>query len=107
LPSLFEVLREIKPYNCLSRRHGDREEFLITPPTPPNLPTTFPVPQINSSSVSLQRRAAGLPEISTEPSITRYNKSRHKPSYQGWIQQLSRRKWVPRTDGRVRDTPLH
>ena len=50
-------------------------------------------------SISLQKRA-GLPVISTQHGVTRYKKTKNKPSYQGWT-----RKRVPRAGKRVRDTP--
>ena len=59
-----------------------------------------PLPQIHSS-VSLQKRA-GLPRISTGLGTTR-NKARHKPSYQDWMRQPSRKKCVPKSGQRVRD----
>ena len=46
------------------------------------------------------------PGISTEHGLTIYNKTGHKPSYQGWIRQPSRRKRALSTGKRVRDT-LH
>jgi hypothetical protein len=48
--------------------------------------------QVYSSSISLKKRT----EISTEPSIKIYNKTRQKSSYQGWKKQLSQKKGVPR-----------
>lgn len=38
---------------------------------------------------------------------TRYNKTRQKPSYQGWTRLPSRRKRVSRADKRLRDTHFH
>jgi hypothetical protein len=49
---------------------------------------------IHYFSVSLQKRADL--RISTEHAIPRYNKTRHKPLYQGWTSQPNRRKKVPR-----------
>lgn len=63
----------------------------------------FPLSQIHSS-VSLKKRA-GLPRIATKHSITRSNKSAHKPSYQEKAKQPSRRKWVPKAGKRLRDSP--
>jgi hypothetical protein len=37
--------------------------------------------------------------------ITSYNKTKHKPSYQGWTGQPSRRRRVPRAVKRVKDNP--
>jgi hypothetical protein len=70
------------------------------PPTPPPPPPFPAAPPPIYSSVSPQRRA-GLLEISAEQSDTR-----HRASYQGWMRQPSRRKGVPRSSKRVRDTPL-
>jgi len=67
-------------------------------------PPTSPLPQIHRSSISLQK-VPGLPEISIEHSLTRCNKSTHKPSYQVWKRQSSSRERVPRTGERVRDSP--
>lgn len=67
----------------------------------PQLPSPLhPLPPI-----SLQKRA-DIPEISTEHSIIKYNK-RHKPSYQGWKRQPSKRKMVPRAGKSQRQPHSH
>lgn len=60
------------------------------------------IPQIHSHLIFPQKRA-DLPGT-----CTRYNKTRHRPSYQGWARKHSRRKRVPREDRRIRDnfTPV-
>lgn len=65
------------------------------PPLPPVIQVSLhlPLPQIYGSSISLQEKA-GLPGISNKLGITWYNKTRHKPSHQGWKRQPSRRKRV-------------
>lgn len=65
-------------------------------------PTTFP--QIHSSSISLQKRAS-IPGISHKHTIRIYNKTSKKknPSIQGWTEQPSRRKMIPRLGERVRE----
>ena len=63
-----------------------------------------PILQIHCSSISLQK-IARLPGISTEHSITSYNKTTHKPSYQDWVSQTSRRKNFSRAGERVRNNP--
>lgn len=45
-------------------------------------------------------------EASTEYSITRCSMTRHKPSYQGWMGQPSRKKRVPRVGKSQGQTPL-
>lgn len=72
-------------------------------PPPPNPPVS-PLPEIHCSFMSLQKRA-GLPVISTELGITRCNKARNIPLYQGCTRKPSRRKWVPQAGKRIRDTP--
>jgi hypothetical protein len=44
--------------------------------------------------LSIHQRAH-LPGIATERGLTTYSKIRHKPSYQGWMRQPSRKKSVP------------
>lgn len=72
---------------------------------PPLLPLApyFPLPQILSSSVSIQK-TAGLPEGSTKQSITNYNKSRHKPSRQGCTRQPGRRKRISKEGKRLKSS---
>ena len=81
-----------------------------TAPSPFSLPSsqplTFPLPQIHRSSIFLQKRA-GLSGISTKHSIIRYNKSRHKPSHQGWTRQSNSRKGVSRTGKSERQPHSH
>lgn len=60
-------------------------------------------PKIYSSFYSLQKRA-GLLRISTKHSIRKCNKTRHTPSYQGWIRQSSRRKRISKVSKWVRDS---
>lgn len=63
-----------------------------------SLSSTSHLPQIHSSSVSLQKRADQL--------LDSYSTTRHIPSYQVWKWQLSRTKRVPQTGKRVRDNLL-
>lgn len=63
----------------------------FTPSSPPSSTLNFPLLQIRWSSISLQIRA-DLPATSAKHDITRYRKTRHKPSYQGWTRQCGRRK---------------
>lgn len=65
--------------------------------------STSPLSQIHSFSIFLQKMTS-LPGISTEHHITRYNKTRNKPTYQGWVMQSSRRKGISRAGKMVRDT---
>jgi hypothetical protein len=65
---------------------------------PHSIPPTSPFPQIYFFSIS-------LPDISTKCSITKYNKTRYKHSFQGWAMKPSRRKGVPKVGERVRDIP--
>ena len=60
----------------------------------------FPFP-FHSSSFALQKRA-GLLVISTEYGIKRCHKTRHRPSFQGWMRQPCRRNGSKR----VRDTSV-
>lgn len=83
--------------------------ILIIVSTPSTLPSTsFPYLssplQNHSSSISLQKRAS-IPGILTKHTIKRYNKTRHKPLYQSWMRQHSRKKRDSRAGQRVRDTP--
>lgn len=64
-----------------------------------------PLPQIHSSSVSLQK-IVSAPGLSTEHCITSYSKTKYKSSYQSGARQTSRRKRVPRAGIRVRDTHM-
>jgi hypothetical protein len=57
--------------------------FLLPPFFPRSTPPQFP-----------SKKRAGFLRISSEHSITRYNKTRHKLSYQSWMRQPSRRKRV-------------
>lgn len=41
--------------------------------------------------------------MSMEHGLTSYRNARHKPSYQGWTRQPSKRKKVPSPGKRVRD----
>lgn len=43
--------------------------------------------------------------MSTKQGLPRNNKTRHKPSFQGWKRQTSRKKRVPNNGKRIRDTP--
>ena len=45
-------------------------------------------------------------ETASQQDQTRYNKTEWKLLYQGWVRQLNRRKRVPKTCKRVRDTPV-
>lgn len=73
---------------------------ILTWVSPPRLPI---LPSPPRSSPFPFKTRAGFPEISAEHGITCYNKTGHKPSCQGWMRQLSRRKRVPSTSKRVRD----
>lgn len=64
-------------------------------------PTSF-LPQIHSSSVSLQK-ASGLPGILSKHGISRFN--RYITSYQSQMRQPSRRKRAPKAGKGVRDRP--
>lgn len=60
-------------------------EYILTTASPPCTPPCSPntsLPQTHCSSHSLQKRA-GLPVISTEQCITRYDNTMHKLSCQG------------------------
>lgn len=79
--------------------------------SPQSLHPISPSLQINSSSGSLQtnknktnKTRAGLSRMSMEHSLTSYSKTGHKPSYQGWGWQPSRRNRVSSTG---RDTAPH
>lgn len=67
----------------------------------PSSPSTFSLSQSILPPVFLQKRA-GLASLSTKHSISSCNKTRHFPSYWGWMKQSSRRKWVPKA-GTVRN----
>jgi hypothetical protein len=86
LPLYFFFLFILFSYNT-SGPQPSLCPLLPVPPEPPFLPGPL-------FSVSLQK-GAGFPGIPTEHSITRYNKTRHKSSHQGWTGQLGRRKRVP------------
>lgn len=60
-----------------------------------------PKPMIYCFSVSLQKRAA-LPMISIEYSISKCNKTRHKPLYGGLMKQPRKKKKVRRAGKRIR-----
>lgn len=60
-----------------------------------------PFPQIQSSSISLQKRA-GLAGTSRKHGITSYNKTRHESLHQGWMTQG---KESQRAGKKVRDSP--
>jgi hypothetical protein len=58
-------------------------QFVPAATCPPFTPTSFPSilsPHIRCFSISLQKRAS-LPWISTDHSITRCSKVKHRPSY--------------------------
>lgn len=61
----------------------------LSSPSSPSL-THLPLPQIYSSSISLQEKKAGIPGISTKHGITNCNKTRHISSYQCWTRKSSR-----------------
>lgn len=65
---------------------------VVSPPSTPSTPTPPSLPDLLLLHCPLKK--AGVPEISTEYGIANYNKTRHKPSYQGWAGQPSRRKRV-------------
>ena len=77
-----------------------------------HIPTTIfphssqhPLPSIADALFCFSsEKKANFPVMSTGHSVTRCNKTRHKPSYQGWTRQPSRRKRVPRVGKKVRDT---
>lgn len=54
-------------------------------------PSNFPLHQIHSSSISLQKRL-GVTGTSNNHGISICNKKRHILSYQGWMRQLSKEK---------------
>jgi hypothetical protein len=66
---------------------------------------TSSLPQIHSSSVSLQKRA-GLSRLSTKHGIKSDNMTRYISSYQSWIGYSIRRKDIPKAGKRVRDNTL-
>ena len=72
------------------------EQFPLTVVPVAPLPTSSLL-QIQSSSISLQKRA-GLLGISTECAITRNNKTRYKPWFQGSRRKHSKKKSVPRAE---------
>lgn len=51
-------------------------------------------PSLQCSQPASPFPRAGLPGISSKHSVTRYNKTRHKVSYQGWIREHYRKKKV-------------
>lgn len=67
------------------------------------LPPTL-LSQIYSFSVSIQKKKAGLQQKTAKHSKTRYNKTRQKSLYQGWMRKSDRRKNVPRACRMFRDT---
>lgn len=69
---------------------------------PPVCP--LPLPQTHAPSVSPEKRA-GLSGTLTKYDIASYNKTRHKPSHQGWARQPGKRKRVPWLGKRVIDHP--
>ena len=75
------------------------------PPTPPSSLLPFLSPRHIIHSVFIQK-GAELQEISTKHSITRYYNIRQKLSQGGGTRQLNRRKGLPRTGKRVRDTSV-
>lgn len=69
----------------------------VSPPSTPSSPPHFPLSQIYSTSISLQKKAGPL-GISSRHYMRSYNKA-----YKGWNRQASRSKRVPGAGKRVRD----
>lgn len=89
--SIFLDVFILLSYKASLRQQSSLHSLLSTQcPTP-----SSPLPLIYGSSISIWKRA-GFPVITTKDYITSYNKTRHKPSYQVWIRQSSRRKRFPR-----------
>lgn len=79
-----------------------------SPSTPPSsVPSSSPnhccLPSLLDPLLLFSIRKSRPPRLSTEHSITRYKKSRYKPSYQGWRKELIRRKGS-QEQGKVRAT---
>lgn len=77
---------------------------------PPHIQTAVSPSSIPTSSLPLDlvllcfsQERAGLKEISSKQGITRFNKTEHKPSYQGWSKEPSIKKSVPKGCKCVRD----
>lgn len=64
-----------------------------------------PPPPIHYSSISFEK-IPGLPEIATKLCIRSCNKTRHKPSYQAWTRQPSRKKKGPLSRKESETPPL-
>ena len=94
--------------SCKPLIHSSIIHYILTTVSSPSTlpssphPNTSPILQIYSSFISLHQ-TPGLPGISAEPGMTIYNKTMHKPTYQGQMRQHSKRKKVPRADKIVRD----
>jgi hypothetical protein len=71
------------------------------PPLLPVPPSSLTCPQILSSSISLQKRAGS----STKHGLASYSMTRHKPLFQGWKRQPSKRRRVPRAGKSQRPPP--
>lgn len=87
-----------------SSQADSHPHLLILLPTAASLPPLFPV--FSFPFPISPQKSTGLPEISTGQDITRCNNTRHKSSYKGWVKQPSRKKRVPSTCKRVRDSPI-
>lgn len=91
----------IKKLFNISQSHVFLPLYFWVTITPLTSSLVSPISQIHSSSISFQKRA-GLHGISSEHEVIRYNKSRHKLSYQGWVRSSIRRKRVLRGGQSVR-----
>lgn len=78
----------------------------VSPPTfPPILSLYLLSPWDSPSSLFLLEKI-GLSGLSTKHSKTKQNKTRPKPSYEGWMKQPNSRKNVPGGSKRVRNDPI-
>ena len=75
------TIHMLHPYHCFPYLH-----FSYHP--------LFPVSPRSITPLLPFKKKIGLPRVSTAHGITNYNKTRHKPSYKGWMRWPSRRKIV-------------
>lgn len=70
--------------------------YILTTTFSPSIPSTpLPMSLLAQIHFSVKKRVC-LPGISTKHGIISYNKTRHKPLFQDWKKQASRRKRIPR-----------
>lgn len=82
--------------------HPDRN---FSPPTPPTISPTIPLPQVSFLPLLSPLRKEWFSKRK-QPNITKRNKTRQNHSFLGWTWLPNKRKRVPRAQKRVRDTPV-